>query len=499
MKLTRSRALLGGLLAGASALALVSAAPTLAQPDAPAAAPTRAWGQVPNLADLVEQVSPGVVQITARRPGAQMAMMQGDVPELFRDSPFGEFFGREFFDPEFGGPQFDGPQGRGEAPEVRAGGSGFLVDATGIVVTNNHVVEEATHVTVTLVDGRELDAEILGVDPKTDLAVLKVAADGLPAPVRWGDSDAARVGDSVFAMGAPFGLGGTVTAGIVSARGRNLNSGPYDDFIQVDAPINFGNSGGPLFNEAGEVIGVNSQILSPGGQRGGNVGIGFAIPSDLARSVVAEIAEHGAVDRGWLGVSIQPVTKEIADSLGLDSEKGALVAEVTPDSPADKAGIEVGDVITRFGDAEVDDVHDLTRAVADADSGERVRVAAVRDGRERDIGVEVGAMPSDSRPSKQASMSGHGDQSGLAVDRLGMKLADGEGAVVAFVERGGPAAEAGLEPGDRILRVNSAEVDSAESARATIADAASAGRAAVLLQVEREGQKRFVGVPFSVS
>jgi serine protease Do len=486
MHISRPRALLGGLFAGASALALVATLPAVAQGDSqtPATA-ARTWGELPNLADLVEHVSPGVVQITATRPGAEMAGLPA-LPDDLPD-PFREFFGREF------GPQF---RGAPQQPEVRAGGSGFLVSRDGIIVTNNHVVEDATDVKVAFVDGREVDAQVLGTDPKTDIAVLKVDADNLLEPVTWGDSDAARVGDPIFAMGAPFGLGGTVTSGIVSALGRNLNSGPYDDFIQVDAPINFGNSGGPLFNAEGQVIGVNSQIYSPSG---GNVGIGFAIPAELAQSVVAEIVDHGSVERGWLGVSIQPVTREIADSLGLDSDKGALVAEVAADGPADKAGVEVGDVILRFDDTEIDNVQDLTRAVADADSGDHVRLAAFRDGRERDLRVEVGRTPNEQAPTKTAAFTnGHAD--GLAVDRLGLKLEDyGGSVVVASVDRDGPAAEAGLQPGDRILRVNSNEVDSAEAAREAVAQAVEHDRSAVLLQIERNGEKRFVGVPFSVS
>jgi serine protease Do len=485
----------GVLLAGASALALGAALPAAAHAQAsPAqAAPRGGWASGPSLADLVEDVSPAVVQITARRAGPAVAGLPGDeLPEFFRDGPFREFFG----------PEFRAPSGPGapRAPEVRAGGSGFLVDGTGVIVTNNHVVDGATEVTVTLQDGRELDAEVLGLDPKTDLAVVRIDADDLPAPVRWGDSDAARVGDPVFAMGAPYGLGGTVTAGIVSARGRNLNSGPYDDFIQVDAPINYGNSGGPLFNGQGEVIGVNSQIYSPSGRSGGNVGIGFAIPAELAQDVVAEIVTHGAVERGWLGVSIQPVTREIAEGLGLDEAEGALVAEVNDASPAAHAGVEVGDVVTRFGDVDIGDVRDLTRAVADADPGAHLRMTVVRDGRERTLRVEVAASPAESAPSKLARAEGAPRVAGVDLDRLGLRLADEEGdVVVAEVTPDGPAAEAGIAPGDRVTRVNQSEVGSAEAAREAVTAALESDRSAVLLQVERNGQRRFVGVPFSSS
>jgi serine protease Do len=493
----RSRALVSALLAGASALALSTTIPTtsaFAQAPEASSTQTGGWGGVPRLADLVEAVSPAVVQVTSVRSGpAVAAFPQEELPEFFRDGPFREFF----FGPEFnrpGGPAIP------RAPEMRAGGSGFLVDGSGVIVTNNHVVADATEVSVTLQDGREFDAEVLGTDPKTDLAVLRIDANDLPAPVRWGDSDAARVGDPVFAMGAPYGLGGTVTAGIVSARGRNLGSGPYDDFIQVDAPINYGNSGGPLFNAAGAVIGVNSQIYSPSGRSGGNVGIGFAIPSDLAQDVVAEIVRNGAVERGWLGVSIQPVTRDIAESLGLEDAEGALVAEVNDDSPAARAGVEVGDVILRFGDADIGELRDLTRAVADADPGERVRMAVLRDGRERDLRVTVERAPGDAPSAKTANAPGGSDPASLDLERLGLRLADADGGVlVAEVTPGGPAARAGLTPGDEVVRINQSEVDTAEAAREAVVAAMESDRSAVLLQVERDGRRRFVGVPFSSS
>jgi serine protease Do len=496
-----TRALTAALLVGASALALGAAAlpaPALAQARSAAApsADQSGWGVLPRLADLVEEVSPAVVQITARRAGpAVAAFPDQELPEFFRDSPFREFFGPG----QPGQPGVPGGPGAPRAPESRAGGSGFLVDETGVIVTNNHVVENATEVTVALQDGREFSAEVLGTDPKTDLAVLRIEAERLPAPVRWGDSDAARVGDPVFAMGAPFGLGGTVTSGIVSARGRYLG-GAYDDFIQVDAPINYGNSGGPLFNAGGEVIGVNSQIYSPTGRAGGNVGIGFAIPADLAQDVVAEIVESGVVERGWLGVSIQPVTRDIAESLGLDEARGALVAEINPDGPAESAGLEVGDVVLRFGDEPIDDVRDLTRAVADADPGARVRLEVLRDGRERDMRVTLAAMPSETAPSKLARAGSGARAAGVDVERLGLRLADEAGeVVVAEVTPGGPAAEAGVAPGDRVTRVNQSEVGTAADAREAVGAALENDRSAVLLQVERDGRRRFLGVPFSTS
>jgi serine protease Do len=488
----RSRALMGALLAGVSALSLVATAPA-ALAESPAQS---AWAGG-SLADLIEQVSPAVVQITARHPGSETVLGEDDLPD-----PFRYFFGREFGFPDDQQPQQRQPgrpprsQQRERGPEVRAGGSGFLIDRDGTIVTNNHVVDKATHVSVTLKDGREFDAKVLGTDPKTDIAVLKIKADNLPNPVRWGDSEKARVGESIFAMGAPFDLGGTVTAGIISARSRYLG-GNYDDFIQIDAPINPGNSGGPLFNSNGEVIGVNSQIFSPSG---GNVGIGFAIPSSIVKAVAQQIVQHGSVERGFLGVSIQPVTKDIAESLGLADAKGALVAEVNEKSPAERAGLQVQDVIVQFGDKPVKDVHDLTRYVADAHDGDHVRLSLIRDGKTRDVDVAIARMQGDGAKLASRDTRGERGGDGLALDRLGLSLDNDDGAVVVSdVSRGGPADEAGLQAGDHVVRVNDTEVKTAKQAQQAVADAAEKHRTAVLLQIERDGQKRFVGVPFAAS
>jgi serine protease Do len=298
--------------------------------------------------DLIEQVSPAVVQISAKQvmtSESPAGTEKNSVPEHFRDGPFKDFFERYFNDrsPR----KFQRPQGRRAAI-----GSGFIIDEDGIVVTNNHVIGSAKEITVTLKDGRELSAELLGSDEKTDLAVLRIETDTALPAVAWGDSDKARVGDWVLAVGNPFGLGGTATVGIVSARGRDIGAGPYDDFIQVDAPINSGNSGGPLFDQSGRVIGVNTAIYSP---NGGNVGIGFAIPAELAKQVVAQLQEKGSVERGWLGIRIQPVTPEIAESLGLDEPEGALIASVNENSPAEKAGLRQGDVILGFDNEKIKD------------------------------------------------------------------------------------------------------------------------------------------------
>ncbi|WP_152613715.1 S1C family serine protease, partial [Inquilinus limosus] len=269
-------------------------------------------------------------------------------------------------------------------------GSGFIIDPAGYIVTNNHVVKDADEITVTLNDGTVLPAKVIGTDPKTDLALIKVKAGKPLTAVEWGDSDAAQVGDWVMAVGNPYGLGGTVTAGIVSARARDINANPLEDFLQIDAAINPGNSGGPSFDAGGKVIGINSEIYSPSG---GSVGIGFAIPSNLAKSVIAQLREHGSVRRGWLGVQIQAVTPEMAEALGLGTAKGALVAEVQKGSPALKAGLRQGDVILSFAGKPVAQSKDLPRLVAEAPSGTTVPVQVLRDGKPKDLSVGIAVQP----------------------------------------------------------------------------------------------------------
>jgi serine protease Do len=322
-----------------------------------------------SLADMVERVGPAVVQIEARI-GDQVSEM------AFDGLPFG-------VDPRspFGG--------RGNGQPEMAVGSGFVIDASGIVVTNNHVVENAQQITVKLSDGRELPGRVLGRDPKTDLAVVKIDGGGPFEAIAWGDSDHARVGDDIFAVGSPFGLGNTVTSGIVSARGREIGAGPYDDFLQVDAPINSGNSGGPLFNAAGHVIGVNTAIFSPSG---GNVGIGFAIPSRLAQSVVAQIVKEGHVSRGRIGVALQPLNPEIAQQLGLSDTKGALIADVESGGPAATAGLQRGDVVTAFNGRPIPDSRELARAVASAKPGATLSADFIRDGHDSRVNLRIAEM-----------------------------------------------------------------------------------------------------------
>ncbi|OWJ55848.1 hypothetical protein BWR60_35905 [Inquilinus limosus] len=289
-----------------------------------------------------------------------------------------------------GGPLGGPGPGRRGGQAIHGAGSGFIIDPAGYIVTNNHVVKDADAITVTLNDGTVLPAKVVGTDPKTDLALIKVKAGKPLTAVEWGDSDAAQVGDWVMAVGNPYGLGGTVTAGIVSARARDINSNPLEDFLQIDAAINPGNSGGPSFDAAGKVIGINSEIYSPSG---GSVGIGFAIPSNLAKSVIAQLREHGSVRRGWLGVQIQAVTPELAEAAGLDSARGALVAEVQRNSPALKAGLRQGDVIVSFGGKPVAQSKDLPRLVAETASGATVPVQVLRDGKAKALSVDIVVQP----------------------------------------------------------------------------------------------------------
>ncbi len=350
---------------------------SIAQP----AAPRTSAAVGASFADVIDSVSPAVVNIAVSK-------VDSAAPTSFEYSTPGPR-GQQQFPYEFFERFFDGDP-RGQAPQRRTEGqgSGFLVDASGYIVTNNHVAGGADEITVTLQDGRKFEASLVGSDPKTDLALIKVDATGLPY-VAFGDSDKARVGDWVVAIGNPFGLGGTSTAGIISARGRDIQSGPYDDYLQLDAPINFGNSGGPVFNVAGEVVGVNTAIFSP---NGGNIGIGFAIPANQAKEIVADLKDNGSVERGWLGVQIQDLDEEIAQSLSLDLSNGALVADVVGDGPAAKAGVQAGDVITRFNEREIDSARTLSRVVAAAAPSVKAKLTVWRDGRSRELTVELGEV-----------------------------------------------------------------------------------------------------------
>jgi serine protease Do len=443
-----------------------------------AAAPALARGAPESFAPLVKQVLPSVVNIAVTETVAGPDPFAALPPELQRQF-------RDRF--------------RNRRQQVAGAGSGYIVDPSGIIVTNNHVVDKAKKVTVRLESGKEIDATVVGVDAKTDLAVIKIDPKLAPVSLKWGDSDKSRVGDSVFAVGSPFGLGNTVTAGIISARSRDIHSGPYDDYFQVDAPINQGNSGGPLLNAEGHVIGVNSAIYSPSG---GNVGIGFSIPSAQAQAVASQIIAHGSVERGWLGVGIQDVTPDIAKSFGIAEDKGVLVGEVTPNSPAAKAGIKPQDVILSFGDRAIKDRHDLTRAVADTKAGASKDLKILRDGRQQTISVKIAAL--DDTPAKEkvklTTDSASKLQGKVPLSGLGLQLADGDdGLVIADVAVNSAAADAQLRPGDKLVMVNQTPVKTASEAQRAVADAKQKHRDAVLLQIDRNGTKAFIGVPFSGS
>jgi serine protease Do len=400
---------------------------------------------------------------------------------------------------EFFGRFFDSPQ---QMPQrkVEGQGSGFIVDANGYIVTNNHVVENATKIVVTMHDGRKLDASLVGHDPKTDLAVIKVNATGLPH-VAFGDSDKSRVGDWVLAIGNPFGLGGTATAGIISARARDIQSGPYDDYLQIDAPINFGNSGGPVFNVGGEVVGVNTAIFSP---NGGNIGIGFAIPANQARNVIAQLRENGTVERGWLGVQIQDLDEELAASLGLEHDKGALVADVVGDGPAQHGGVLAGDVITKFNDHVIDGARTLSRVVADANPSQTANLTVWRDGKSRELKVKLGEA---AKGEQVASASGTANDGSDALGLTLRGLTDEDkaqlgipsnvtGALVTAVESDSVAAEKGLQPGDVITKVNQKNVSTAAAAVAALNEA-KADKSPALLLVRRGDSQRFVALSLS--
>ena len=443
-----------------------------------------------SFADQVEQLSPAVVNISTTTIVNEGPGM--DMPQFPPGSPFEEFF-KNFGD---------------ENRQRRASslGSGFIIDAEGIVVTNFHVIENAEEITVTLSDETSFTAKVLGQDQKTDIAVLKIdPGDTALTAVPFGDSDSLRVGDWVLAIGNPFGLGGTVTAGIVSARGRDIGNGPYDDFIQTDASINRGNSGGPLFNTDGQVIGINTAIFS---QSGGSVGIGFAISSNLAKRVTKQLVEFGTTRRGWLGVFIQEVTSDIAETLGLEGSGGALVSSVNENSPADIAGLEPGDVILSFDGKKIERMRDLPRIVAETDIGTTVVVEIFRGGRLSTVEVTLGEL-------EKADLAGlvgeqpEGDAQTL--DRLGFTVddLDGElaaelglddtltGVVVTEVAADSPAMEKGVEPGDIIRRFGQRRVDSAADLAASVAETLDAGRSGVLLLIERDGRERFVQIGFA--
>jgi serine protease Do len=470
-------------------------------------------------ADLAAKLLPSVVNISttqtvkseksekSEKRGGGSGERQGqggpEMPQFPPGSPFEEFF-KDFFN-------HNSPRsGRPDALPRKATslGSGFIIDPAGYVVTNNHVISDADEITVILHDDTSLKAEVIGRDSKTDLALLKVKSDKPLIAATWGDSDASRVGDWVLAIGNPFGLGGTVTAGILSARQRDINSGPYDDFLQTDASINRGNSGGPMFNMDGQVIGINTAIYSPSG---GSIGIGFAIPSQIAKAVVAQLqgeSDH-KVHRGWLGVRIQAVTDEIAESLGLEKPRGALVASVTESGPAQAGGIQAGDVIVKFNGRPVADMKHLPRLVAETPVDKVVPVTVWRKRKENEVQIKVGKLDETEQVSaqEQPKPKARKDDSGTVMT-LGLTLSnitpelkekfsltdDSKGVVVVDVVKDGPAAEKGLKAGDVIMEAAQEEIKNARQVSGKVDDAKKSGRKSILLLVERQGDLRFVAI-----
>ena len=460
-----------------------------------------------SFADLAEKLLPSVVNISTTQT---MKSDRGhehagpEIPQFPPGSPFEEFF-RDFFD--HGMPK----SGRPEAQPRKATslGSGFIIDPSGVVVTNNHVIADADEITVILHDDTNLKAEVIGRDSKTDIALLKVKTDKALPALTWGDSDVARVGDWVLAIGNPFGLGGTVTAGILSARQRDINSGPYDDFLQTDASINRGNSGGPMFNMDGRVIGINTAIFSPSG---GSIGIGFAIPSSIAKEVVAELQSESdhTVHRGWLGVRIQAVTDEIAESLGLDKARGALVASVTEKGPAQSAGIQAGDVVLSFDGRPVGDMKRLPRLVAETPVDKTVPVTIWRKREEATVQVKIGRLEESDQQlagTQEPLKKGEKAQAGV-VRTLGLTLSSvtpelkekfsladaSKGVVVVDVAKDSAAAAKGVRPGDMIMEAAQEEVSNPSEISNRIDEAKKSGRKSILLLVERQGDLRFVAV-----
>ncbi|MBK1697247.1 DegQ family serine endoprotease [Rhodovibrio salinarum] len=483
MQLSRLRTAVAGV--ACSAMLVAGAAPIVFTPSE-----ATAQEMPPSFAPVAKKLLPSVVNISTTHTVEEQA---GPLSQLPEGHPLRRFF-----------KQFGDQPGEHRERQMRALGSGFVIDKAGYIVTNHHVIDKADDVSVILQDDTRLEAEIVGDDPKTDLALLKVDTDHELTAVNWGDSSKAEIGDWVLAIGNPFGLGGSVTAGIVSARGRAINAGPYSSFIQTDTAINQGNSGGPLFNTEGEVIGVNTAILSPSG---GNVGVGFALPAKVAEPIITELKENGEVVRGWLGVSVQPVTDQLARGLELPQNEGALIGDVRPDSPADAAGLQSGDVVVGFNGDKVRDPRDLAWMTAQSDPDETVELSLYRDGDQRTVEVELGRL---SDATQQAALGGDTDKlARKTAQSMGVQLAaptarareqfdlprDVDGAVIARVAPNGPAASRGIRPGDVIRQVGRRPVEGPRDVYAAVEQALSQGQDGLVVLLSRGNQTQFVSIP----
>jgi serine protease Do len=481
-------------VAGLGAMLLV-AAPQFLPNQIPAVAHADVALRPASFADIVAKVKPAVFAVRVKVEDDQQSMGFGDDAMPFPPgSPMERFFKRFGF-----GEMPNMPNGKGRNHHFSlAQGSGFFISADGYAVTNNHVVERGQTVEIKTDDGKTYKAKVIGTDPRTDIALLKVEGGSNFPHVTFADK-APRIGDWVLAVGNPFGLGGTVTAGIVSASGRDIGAGPYDDFIQIDAPVNKGNSGGPTFDVDGNVIGVNTAIYSPSG---GNVGIAFAIPSDTVKSVVAQLKDKGMVTRGWIGVQIQPVTDDIAESLGLKDARGALVAEAQSGGPAAKAGVESGDVVTTVNGAAVKDARDLAKKIGALAPNETVKLGLLRKGDEKTVSVTLGTFPNQKEARADNSDRGQNQSEG-GVPQLGLSLAPAsavagakaEGVVVTEVDPGGPAAERGVRSGDVITEVAGHTVAHPSDVRKAIEVARKEGKRSILVRVQTGDATRFVALP----
>ncbi|MGX7876186.1 Do family serine endopeptidase [Mesorhizobium sp. ORM6] len=461
--------------------------------------------QMPGFADLVERVTPAVVSVKVKakvQSTADGGFNDQNGFDNLPDNPQLRRFFREFrgFGDQGGGfgmRRFGHRDRNNGEPRPVAQGSGFFISEDGYLVTNNHVVSEGSAFTVVTNDGKEFNAKLIGTDQRTDLAVLKVDGGGNKFTyVDFADDSKVRIGDWVVAVGNPFGLGGTVTAGIVSARGRDIGAGPYDDFIQIDAPVNRGNSGGPTFNLNGQVVGINTAIFSPSG---GSVGIAFDIPASTAKQVVEDLMKSGSVQRGWLGVEIQPVTSDIAESLGLKSDRGALVSSAQDAGPGKKAGIAAGDIITQVDGKDVASPKELARMIGALAPGKSVDVTVWRNGKSQSVKVDLGTLPvSEKQASNDSNKQPAPAAKSHTLAALGLTITKSDndkGLVVTDVDPDSAAADHGIQPGDVITSINSNKVNTTDDVSKAMTDAAKAGRKAVLMQITRDDSNRFVALP----